>query len=70
MMAEAGFFEVLKTPEQQAVENFMKTILSKIGRYPEAEFERNKDGSVRISKASKERIDMFVGKLFEMKMEY
>lgn len=33
MMIEAGWFECNDTPEQQAVENFMKTILCKCGFY-------------------------------------
>jgi hypothetical protein len=34
MMTEAGMFKLNHTPEDQAVENFMKTILAKTGRYP------------------------------------
>lgn len=34
MLLEGGFFEYNKTPEEQAVENFLKTILAKTGHYP------------------------------------
>lgn len=33
MLLEAGFFEELKTSEEQAVENFMKVVLTKCGSY-------------------------------------
>ena len=33
MLIEARFFEYTKTPEEQAVENFMKTVLTKCGSY-------------------------------------
>jgi hypothetical protein len=33
MMLEAKFFDHTHTPEEQAVENFMKTILAKTGCY-------------------------------------
>jgi len=58
MLTEAKFFAVIHTPEEQAVENFMKIVLGWTGSYP-------------IEKrSSKERIDLFVNKLTEMKMEY
>lgn len=33
MLMEAHFFEYTTTPEEQAVENFMKTVLTKCGSY-------------------------------------
>ncbi len=33
MLVEAKFFEYTETPEEQAVENFVKTILTKCGGY-------------------------------------
>ncbi len=33
MLVEAHFFEYTETPEEQAVENFMKTVLTKCGGY-------------------------------------
>lgn len=33
MLVEAHFFEYTETPEEQAVENFMKTVLHKCGSY-------------------------------------
>ena len=58
MMTEARFFSVIKTTEEIAVENFMKVVLSWTGSYPVE------------GHSSKERIDSFVNKLTEMKMEY
>lgn len=34
MLLEGGFFKHNKTLEDQAVENFLKTVLAKTGRYP------------------------------------
>jgi hypothetical protein len=34
MLLEGGFFRVTKTLEEQAVQNFLKVVLSKTGRYP------------------------------------
>ena len=33
MLMEAKFFDYTTTPEEQAVENFMKTVLTKCGSY-------------------------------------
>ena len=33
MLVEAKFFDYTTTPEEQAVENFMKTVLDKCGSY-------------------------------------
>ena len=33
MLIEAKFFDYITTPEEQAVENFMKTVLTKCGSY-------------------------------------
>ncbi len=33
LLIEAKFFDYTKTPEEQAVENFIKTILTKTGSY-------------------------------------
>ncbi len=58
MLTEAKFFALIHTSEEQAVENFMKIILSWTGSYPVEK------------KSSKERIDMFVEKLTQMSTEY
>jgi hypothetical protein len=58
MLTEARFFAVAHTPEEQAVENFVKVILGWTGSYPIE------------GVSSKERIDMFVEKLTEMRTEY
>ncbi len=58
ILTEAKFFGLIHTPEEQAVENFVKIILGWTGSYPIE------------GKSSKERIDSFVHKLTEMKTEY
>ena len=58
MLTEAKFFALTHTPEEQAIENFMKVILGWVGSYP---IEK---------KSSKERIDSFVNKLTEISVEY
>ena len=58
MLTEAKFFDLTHTPEEQALENFMKIILGWTGSYP---IEK---------KSSKERIDKFVSNLNNMKVEY
>ena len=34
MLLEGGFFKLNTTPEEQAVENFLKTVLTKTGKFP------------------------------------
>ena len=58
MLTEAGFFKLNHTLEELAVENFAKVILGWTGSYP------------MEGHSSKERIDIFVNKLSEMKVEY
>ena len=58
MLIEAKFFDVSTTPEEQAVENFMKITLGKTGCFP---IEHQSD----ISK-----MEMYVGKLMELPKEY
>ena len=58
MLTEGGFFKYLETPEEQAVENFLKTILNKCGAYP-AE-----------GKSKQARIDTYVRNLLKMSIEY
>ncbi len=57
MLTEARFFSLCHTPEEQAVENFMKIVLGWTGSYPQE------------GHSDKERIDSFVHKLTELKME-
>ena len=57
MLTEGNFFALTHTPEEQAVENFLKIILGWTGSYP---IEK---------KSSKERIDKFVSNLNKMEME-
>ena len=58
MLTEANFFVCNHTPEEQAVENFMKKILGWTGSYP------------LEGHSSKERIDKFVNMLPSMEIEY
>ena len=58
MLTEAGFFRLNHTSEEQAVENFMKTVLGWSGSFPVE------------GHSSKERIDKFVSNLNNMKVEY
>ena len=58
ILTEAKFFALIHTPQEQAVENFIKIILGWTGSYPIE------------GKSSKERIDGFVNKLTELKTEY
>lgn len=58
MMTEAKFFDLTTTPEEQAVENFMKIILSKTGVYPAEK------------KSTNSRINQFVTSMLNMKVEY
>ena len=58
MLTEGGFFKVLKTPEDFAIENFLKIVLNKTGGYPVE------------GKSSKARIESYVRSLLNMKIEY
>ncbi len=58
MLDDAGFFTQLETPEQQAVENFVKVVLSDAGMWP-VEQETN----------YKERVDEFILNLLNMRTE-
>jgi len=58
ILTEGGFFALTHTPEEQAVENFLKIVLGWTGSYP---IEK---------KSSKDRIDKFVSNLLTMKMEH
>lgn len=57
MLTEAKFFSTMHTPEEQAVENFMKIILGWTGSFPIE------------GHSGKDRIDRFVTNLNNMKME-
>lgn len=57
ILVEAKFFNMTHTPEEQAVENFVKIILGWTGSFPVE------------GHSSKDRIDKFVSNLNNMKME-
>lgn len=72
MLTEGKFFDLCHTPEEQAVQNFLKIILSKTGSYP-SEAVSTKDrieSFVSVVLKPDERAKSFVRKLFRMKMEY
>ncbi len=58
ILTEAKLFSLIHTPEEQAVENFAKIILGWTGSFPIE------------GHSGKDRIDSFVNKLTEIKMEY
>ncbi len=58
MLTEAKFFGLTHTPEEQAIENFMKIVLGWTGSFPI----ENHSG--------KDRIDKFVNNLHNMETEY
>ena len=58
MLTEGNFFALTHTPEEQAVENFLKVVLGWTGSYPIQ------------GHSSKERIDLFVSNLTNMKTEH
>ena len=68
MLTEGGFFKLNKTSEEQAVENFLKIVLAKTGRYPvEGDCDQNKmirfvNGIMNCPKKK-----WFVTNLFNMK---
>jgi 2-methylaconitate cis-trans-isomerase PrpF len=70
MLLEGGFFKLNKTPEEQAVENFLKVVLGKTGKYPiEGESSAARITSyIRLIGTNKTR--GFVRTLFNMKTEY
>ena len=55
MLTDAGFFEQLITPEQQAVQNFMKVVLSDMGVWP---VEGEKKYAVRVDELIKNLLTM------------
>ncbi len=48
LLMEAKFFDYTKTPEEQAVENFVKTILTKIGSYNVKNIDTYVDGLLKL----------------------
>lgn len=58
LLTESRFFDIINTLEEQAVENFMKIVLSKCGVYPSEK------------KSSMERIELFVSNMLNMRTEY
>ncbi len=74
MLLEGGFFKINKTPEEQAVENFLKTVLAKTGKFP---IEGVSDASRIVSYVShigrinkRIKIKQFLRELFKMRTEY
>ena len=70
MLTEGKFFDLCHTPEEQAIQNFLKIILSKTGSYPsEGESERI-ESFVSIVLRPDKKTKGFIKRLFNMKMEY
>ncbi len=73
MLTEAKFFDITTTPEEQAVENFMKIVLSKIGSYPSEGMsvkERIDSFVSVVLRPDNEKPKNFIKRLFRIKMEY
>ena len=72
MLTEGKFFAICHTPEEQAVQNFLKIILSKTGSYPSEGMSAKEriDSFVSVVLKPSKNAREFVKKLFNMKMEY
>ena len=72
MLTEGKFFDVCHTPEEQAVDNFLKIVLSKIGSYPSEGMSAKEriDSFVRVVLRPDKKVKGFVRKLLNFKMEY
>ena len=72
MLTEGKFFAVCHTPEEQAVENFMKIVLSKIGSYPSEgmSVKERIDSFVSVVLRPDKKARGFVRRLFNLKLEY
>ncbi len=72
MLTEGKFFAICHTPEEQAVQNFLKIILSKCGCYP-SEGKSTKErieSFVRVVLKPDEKSRSFVKRLFRMRTEF
>lgn len=74
MLLEGGFFKLNKEPEEQAVENFLKIVLAKTGKYPiegVSDVNRLVQFVNRLSRQQKRRtVRMYLRDLFTLKTEY
>jgi hypothetical protein len=74
MLLEGGFFKLNGTPEEQAVQNFLKTVLAKTGKYPiegVADVSRLVSFVNRIGRRQKQRsVRAYLKDLFTLKTEY
>lgn len=74
MLLEGGFFKLNHTPEEQAVQNFLKTVLAKTGKYPVEDMSdarRIVSYVSHIGQTNKRiKIKQFLKELFKMRTEY
>ncbi len=72
MLLEAGFFKLNKTTEELAVENFMKVVLTKTGRYPVEGMNNDLGRAVTFICGLQKRRSAkdYVRNLFRLKKEY
>ena len=74
MLLDGGFFKHNKTLEEQAVENFLKTVLAKTGKYPiegVSDADRLIQFVSRIGRKRKQRsIRAYLKDLFTLRTEY
>ncbi len=74
MLLEGGFFRLNKTPEEQAVENYLKILLAKTGRYPIEGVSSIDRVSMYVAgfvhRPKQKRAMRFVKNLLRMKIEY
>ncbi len=70
MLTEGKFFDLCHTPEEQAVQNFLKIILSKTGSYPSEGENTRIESFVSIVLKPDKKANGFIRRLFNMKMEY
>ncbi len=72
MLTEGKFFAVCHTPEEQAVQNFLKIVLSKTGSFPSEglSVKERIESFVSVVLRPDEKSRSFVKRLFRIKTEY
>ena len=72
MLLEGGFFKYSKTEGEMAVENFLKTLLAKTGRYPIDEQSNSLERVVQFVSGFKKRRSAldFVKNIWRLNKEY
>ena len=72
MLLEGGFFKHNKTEGEMAVENFLKTVLCKTGRYPVEGQANSLNRAVKFVRGMRKRKSAldFIKSLMRLKKEY